>query len=90
MNASVLVDEGRQLVDVCRLEFRARAIFENEWDYRMFAYELRERLFVGRELSARRLLAAGEAELPEEKRAKLLGAVGIETWVGVGENLLRE
>ena len=56
----------------------------------MFAYELRERLFVGRELSARRLLAAGEAELPEEKRAKLLGAVGIETWVGVGENLLRE
>ena len=89
MNASVLVDERRQLVDVCRLELRARAVFENERYYRMLANELRECLFVSRELSARRLLAAGEAKLPKEKRTKLLGAVGIETGVGVGENLLR-
>ena len=55
----------------------------------MLADKLRERLFVSRELSARSLLAARETKLPEEKRAKLLGAVGIETWIGVGENLLR-
>ena len=55
----------------------------------MLSNELRERLFVSRELSARRLLAAREAKLPKEKRTKLLGAVGIETWSGVGENLLR-
>ena len=89
MDAPVLVDERRQLVDVCGLELRTRAVFEDERNYRMLANELRERLFVSRELSARRLLAACETKLPEEKRAKLLGAVGIETGIGVGENLLR-
>ena len=52
--------------------------------------ELGERLLVGRELPGRGLAAAGKAQLAEEQLAELLGAVGVEAGVGVGEDALGE